>query len=168
VLLVFDKFKDTLSSRALTSLVSEALLSNFPGIQVRPLPISDGGDGFVDCMHTTLKSNGSVTRKIIEVWDPLREHKCQAEYLVQGDTAYMEVANSAGLQLVQKERRDPGEATSVGAGEVIRRCYFEEGVKRIVIGSGGSAFVDGGIFAMTQGLGGFKVMSNEGTEIDML
>jgi glycerate kinase len=31
---------------------------------------------------------------------------------------------------------------------MIRRCYEEERVKRIVIGSGGSAFVDGGLGAV--------------------
>jgi glycerate kinase len=38
----------------------------------------------------------------------------------------------------------------------MRHCYEHEGVRRMVIGSGGSAFVDGGLGAMI-GLGLFKL-----------
>ena len=81
-LLVFDKFKDTLSSRALTSIVSNCLQQNFPSTKVIQLPISDGGDGFVDCMHSILPE-GKV--KEVEVLNPLRDenssHKT-AEYMI--------------------------------------------------------------------------------------
>ncbi len=52
ILLVFDKFKDTLNSRTLSKLVSTSLVSNFPEkVTTTELPISDGGEGFVDCMQ---------------------------------------------------------------------------------------------------------------------
>ena len=52
-------------------------------------------------------------------------------------------------------------ASSVGTGQVIRECWEREGIKRIVMGSGGSAFVDGGIGAM-QALDVFKFMDRHG------
>jgi glycerate kinase len=36
-----------------------------------------------------------------------------------------------------------------------------------VIGSGGSAYCDGGLYAMTQGLGVFKAIGKDGSEINM-
>jgi glycerate kinase len=35
------------------------------------------------------------------------------------------------------------------------------------VGSGGSAYVDGGIFAMVQGFGGFRAFRKNGEEIEM-
>ena len=36
-----------------------------------------------------------------------------------------------------------------------------------MIGSGGSAYCDGGLYAMTQGLGVFKAIGKDGCEINM-
>jgi glycerate kinase len=53
VLLIFDKFKDTLSSEKVCKVVASALERE--GVEIKSVPISDGGDGFVDCMHHVLK-----------------------------------------------------------------------------------------------------------------
>jgi glycerate kinase len=109
VLLVFDKFKDTLSSAKVCEIVAGAL----PGVEVRSVPISDGGDGFVDCMHHVL--GGKAEKREVPVTDPLgREAK--AQYLVDKGTAYVEVANSAGLQMLRVQERDPAFASSVVSG----------------------------------------------------
>lgn len=108
----------------------------------------------------------------LKVRDPLMQSYKQTEYLIVEDetsgekTAYVEVANSAGLQMVKKEDRDPNIACSIGIGELIRHCYEKERVKRVVVGSGGSAFVDGGFWCMTSGLKAFKAFMKEGEEIN--
>jgi glycerate kinase len=56
--------------------------------------------------------------------------------------------------------------TFKGTGEVIRQCYEVEKVRRIVVGSGGSAYVDGGFWSMTSGLGVFKAFDSHGNQID--
>jgi glycerate 2-kinase len=48
---------------------------------------------------------------------------------------------------------------------VIRECYEKHGVKRVVVGSGGSAFVDGGFWCMTSGLGVFRAYDKAEREI---
>jgi len=53
VLLIFDKFKDTLSSEKVCKVVASALERE--GVEIKSVPISDGGDDFVDCMHHVLK-----------------------------------------------------------------------------------------------------------------
>ncbi len=49
---------------------------------------------------------------------------------------------------------------------MLRGC-IEKGAKKIVIGSGGSAYCDGGIYAMTQGLSGFRAYGKDGQEVLM-
>jgi glycerate kinase len=61
-----------------------------------------------------IDSKSSVLRKETTILDPLlREIK--AEYLVdyESSTAYIEVANSSGLQLLAKEERNPFIASSI-------------------------------------------------------
>ena len=48
---------------------------------------------------------------------------------------------------------------------MIRECYEKHGVKRVVVGSGGSAFVDGGFWCMTSGLGVFRAYDKAEREI---
>jgi len=108
VLLVFDKFKDTLSSAKVCEIVSAALHSE--GVEVRAVPISDGGDGFVDCMHHIL--GGAVEKGELVVSDPLGR-EARTHYLAGKGTAYVEVANSAGLQMLKIEERNPAYASSV-------------------------------------------------------
>ena len=79
VLLVFDKFKDTLSSSKVCIVVASALARE--GVDIKSVPISDGGDGFVDCMHHILKGKGAVEKKEVEIQDPLGQ-EAKAAYLI--------------------------------------------------------------------------------------
>lgn len=56
----------------------------------------------------------TVQKKTLVVDDPLMR-KGEATYLLdeENHTAYVEVANSAGLQMLQKEERNPFIATSI-------------------------------------------------------
>ena len=118
VLLVFDKFKDTLASSEICSIVAAKLHEHFADTtQITAIPISDGGDGFIDCMHQILSQQTgprSLQRKTIPILDPL-QRPVQSSYLLdrEASTAYIEVANSAGLQMLKREERDPFKATSI-------------------------------------------------------
>lgn len=74
ILLVFDKFKDTLSARQISHIVTESLTKHLPSVTVRQVPISDGGDGFIDCMQDILLQdpNPKIRREQMQVWDPRR------------------------------------------------------------------------------------------------
>lgn len=60
-----------------------------------------------------------------------------------GVTAYIEVAEAAGLHLVPAEKRDAKAATSYGVGEIIAAA-LDEGATRLVVGLGGTCTTDGG------------------------
>jgi len=61
------------------------------------------------------------------------------------------MATTSGLELVPKEKRDPYHTTTRGLGEIILDAY-QDGYKKILLGIGGSATVDGGLGAL-QALG---------------
>jgi glycerate kinase len=76
----------------------------------------------------------------------------------------MEMAAAAGLPLVEG-RRDPLHATTRGVGELLRRAE-ELGVRRVLLGLGGSCTNDCGI-GMAAALG-FRFMDASGREVEPL
>jgi len=77
--------------------------------EIECVPLSDGGDGFQDCMFRALPD---ATQVKVTVTGPLGE-SIEAEYCLHSSTAtaYIEVANASGLKLVKPEDRDPYKAT---------------------------------------------------------
>ncbi len=64
--------------------------------------------------------------------------------LGDGTTAVIEMAAASGLHWLKPEQYDPMKTTTFGTGELIMAAAME-GAKRIILGIGGSATVDGGI-----------------------
>jgi glycerate kinase len=67
--------------------------------------------------------------------------------LGDGKTTVIEMAAASGLPLVRQDLRNPMNTTTLGTGQLIREG-LDRGIRRFVIGIGGSATVDGGIGAM--------------------
>ena len=57
------------------------------------------------------------------------------------------MADVSGLKLLQQKELDPLHATSFGCGELIRAA-LDKGAKKIILGVGGSATIDGGCGAL--------------------
>jgi glycerate kinase len=68
--------------------------------------------------------------------------------LIHNQTAYLEVATLAGLQLV-KTKGDIFEVSSYAVGQAIKMCNSDHNIKHFVIGCGGSAFSDAGYGCMS-------------------
>lgn len=116
------------------------LQEQYPDADIVCLPMSDGGEGMVDCIAE------SVGAKIVkvEVHDPLMQ-TIDASYAISpdGETAYMEMAAASGLTLVPTDKRNPMVTTTYGVGEMLLDAV-RRGCKKIVMGIGGSATCDGG------------------------
>jgi glycerate 2-kinase len=109
------------------------------GAEAVELPVADGGEGTADALDAAL---GGEWRDA-EVSDPLGR-PVRAPYLVLEDgTAVVEAAAAIGLPLVAESERDPLRASSRGLGELIAAALREE-PRRLLVGLGGSATVDGG------------------------
>ena len=111
------------------------------------VPLADGGEGTVDAVQ---RARGGTLR-YARVRDPLGR-PIEAAYLLLDDgTAVVEMAAASGLPLLAAQERDPLRASTHGTGDLIAAA-LDAGARRLVIGVGGSATVDGGA-GMAEALG---------------
>jgi glycerate kinase len=104
------------------------------------MPLADGGDG---TLITLLDGLGGEEIAVPTV-DPLgRPIAATFGRLHDGATAVVELARASGNELLTRAERNPLIATTRGTGDLIRAAV-ERGCRRILVGMGGSATVDGG------------------------
>jgi glycerate 2-kinase len=138
VLVAPDSFGGTLSAVEAAAAIAAGWRDVVPHDEIDVLPMSDGGPGFVDVLAASL--DGRLVAVTVD--DPLRR-PVAAHFLVAGETAYVESAQACGLHLLAPDERDPSRTTTHGAGQLLHAA-IEAGVRRIVVGLGGSATNDGG------------------------
>jgi glycerate kinase len=148
ILVAPDSFKGSLTAIAAANAIERGVARALPDARVECCPLSDGGEGFASVV---LGAKAGVVR-VANVKGPLGV-PVRAEWAILGDgeTAVIESAAAIGLTLIPRERRAPAETTTAGVGELIREA-LAVGAKRIVVGLGGSATIDGGA-GMAQSLG---------------
>lgn len=140
-----DSFKGSLSALEICDILERVAARHFPGAKTLCVPVADGGEGTVDAL---LRAMGG-TRECAQVTGPLFEPEtAQWGLLPDGVTAVMEMAQASGLPYVPEPARDPRRTTTLGTGEMIAAA-LRRGVRRILIGIGGSATNDGGIGMLT-------------------
>lgn len=133
-----DSFKGTLSSAEICSIFQNQIQKFFPECEVIQLPVADGGEGTVDCFLQAMEGGQKIIASTTGPWgEPV-----QTGYAMFADTAVIELASAAGLPMVG-DRKDPARTTTYGVGTLIRDAVLH-GVKRIVLGLGGSCTNDGG------------------------
>ncbi|RKP47340.1 glycerate kinase [Cohnella endophytica] len=160
VLIAPDSFKGSLSASEAAEAMARGVSKAVPGANVTLVPVADGGEGTVEAF---LRAVGGVRREA-KVTGPLGE-PVDAFYgiVAEGTTAVIEMAAASGLPLIPANRRNPLLATSFGTGELIRHA-LNSGCRKIILGLGGSATVDGGM-GLIQALGA-RVMDASGQEIE--
>jgi len=143
-----DSFKGSLPASDVALAMERGVRLVFPTADVRSVPIADGGEGTVAAL---VAATGGTLRQT-RVSGPLHQ-PVLAQWGILGDgaTAVIEMAAASGLTLVAPEQRDPCLTTTFGTGELIRAA-LDCGLRRIIIGLGGSATNDGGA-GMARALG---------------
>ena len=139
VIVAIDSFKGCLTSAEANQAASEGIIDKMPEAQIVQVPVSDGGEGFMEAFQAAM--GGSIVE--VNVKDPLMR-TIVAQYLLQGDTAVIEIAKASGLTLLSPEERNPMVATSYGTGQLVVDAV-RKGCKHIIVGLGGSATSDCGI-----------------------
>jgi len=144
VLIAPDKFKGSLSARAVADHVAAGMRSVRPELEIVTAPIADGGDGTVDVVvaagfHLVTAQVSGPTGAAL-----------QSGFAVRDGCAVVELAAASGLALLPAGF-DPLHATSRGTGELIAAA-LDHGCTEIVLGVGGSACTDGGA-GLLQALG---------------
>lgn len=158
VVLAPDSFKGSLSAQEVALALQEGIRRVWPDIETVMLPVSDGGEGFLENMKVA--SQGEMVE--LEASDPLGR-RIKTGYLLmhEGQTALIEMARVSGLTLIDEQERNPLYTSTYGTGELIRDA-LDRGVRELVIGIGGSATNDGGLgMAMALGVRFFDSAGKE-------
>lgn len=163
-----DAYKGSLSAIEVGSIIRSALLAEIPDAQVDVVPMADGGEGTVDAllastggnrihltatgpMGTPIATSYGVFSDVRQSGTPPTAKTAPGSASGAAVTAVIETAAVAGLTLVPPEKRNPLYLTTYGLGECIRHA-LDRGIRRLIIGLGGSATNDGGL-GMLQALG---------------
>jgi glycerate kinase len=141
VVLAPDSFKGSLSSVEVTRALAEGWSRARPGDDLIPAPLADGGEGTL----AAIAEAGGWEWRECPAHDPLGR-PLTARWLISSDgtRAAVELAEASGLsRLPDGEPRSPLSATTEGTGEIIK-AVLDAGVRRVLMGVGGSATTDGG------------------------
>ena len=143
-----DSFKGSVSALGVAEAMERGIHAVFPGAQVLKVPIADGGEGTVEALVAA--TGGKLMHSAVQgpLGAPVRAH-----WGISGDgtTAFLEMASASGLPLIPREQRDPCITSTYGTGQLLKAA-LDAGLRRIVIGIGGSATNDGGT-GMARALG---------------
>ncbi len=136
IAIIVDSFKGTMTSTEISSIIHKYLAEK--GHDAVTIPISDGGEGLVE----TIKAHFLCSGIVVSTEGPFGE-KISSEYVIVDDCAYIEMSSAAGITLVKRENLNPLIASTYGVGTIIKDA-IKKGVKKIVLGIGGSCTNDGG------------------------
>lgn len=149
-----DSFKGSMSAERAAAAIAEGVARARPEAEAVLRPVADGGEGTV---AAALRAGWSARTARVSGPDG---RPVDAELAVQGATAVLELATVAGPGML--DRPAPLTASTHGVGELVRHA-LDAGVRRIVLGIGGSATTDGGA-GMLQALG-LRLLDASGAEV---
>lgn len=156
ILLAFDSFKGSLTSREVADAFEEGVRSVLPDCVVKKVCLADGGEGTAEALVGTLGGKWIE----VEVSDPLmRPIRACYGVVDDGRTAIIEMASASGLTLLTEEERNPLKTSTYGTGQLIADA-LKRGCRKLLIGIGGSATNDTGT-GMLSALG-FRFLDAEG------
>ncbi|MCP9763783.1 glycerate kinase [Lacihabitans soyangensis] len=139
ILIAPDSFKDSLSAAKVAESLARGIKSTFPEAEITLLPLADGGEGTLEAIKGDLEYVKCMAS------DPLFR-KIESKYLwdEKTKTAFVEMAQISGLELVTENERNPLKTTTLGTGELIANALKRK-AKKVILFVGGSATNDGGI-----------------------
>lgn len=148
IIIAPNSFKGSLDAFKVAKSIESGLKKSTLDVDCELFPIADGGDHTLEVFGSWL---GGTMHKA-EVCDPFGK-SISADWLMLDDakTAVIEMAKASGIILIPEEKLDPLKSSSFGTGQLIKSA-IEKGAKKIILGLGGSATVDGGL-GILQGLG---------------
>lgn len=139
ILTISDSFKGTLSSNEIGRTISDFYIDK--GHHATYLPISDGGEGFLDVIEYITK----IEKKTLTVKDAYL-NPTSASYIIdeKNHIAYIELAEASGIAKLDKTKLKAPFATTYGLGELLKYVIQNYKLKKVVMGIGGSGTSDVG------------------------
>jgi len=159
IVLAPDSFKESMTAKEACIAMEKGIKKANSNISCIHVPMADGGEGTMQSLIDA--TEGTVYS--LKVIGPLgNEVEAQFGILGQGEIGILEMASASGIQLVPTKQRNPLVTTTYGTGQLIKAC-LDQGIKKIIIGIGGSATNDGGA-GVIQALGG-RLLDEAGNEL---
>lgn len=132
-------FKHSLSADAAARAIALGVRRSGLGAELVTLPIADGGNGTL----AAFLAAGHGKRFSATVDDPLGRPVLAEFGLLDDGTAVIEMALASGLELLKPGELNPLATSTYGTGQLMQAA-LDAGAKRMIVGMGGSATVDGG------------------------
>ncbi len=152
-------FKGALSAAAAARALAAGLQLATTGIEIRVVPVADGGEGTLDALVAAREGRRRATR----VADPLGRPIDAAIGELPGHTCVIELAQASGFERLTPDERDPERTSTYGTGQQLRMA-LDLGAERLIIGLGGSATNDGAM-GLARALG-IRFLDADGRSLD--
>ncbi|MFZ4832592.1 glycerate kinase [Rouxiella sp. Mn2063] len=135
-----DSFKESMTAKQVCQAMEAGLKILFPEAEFIHVPMADGGEGTMQSLIDA--TGGEIYSKTVS--GPVGQNvAAQFGIIHSQQTAVIEMASASGIQYTNQHTKNPLEATTYGTGELIK-ASLDKGVKKIILGIGGSATNDGG------------------------
>jgi len=144
VVVAADSFKGSLSAPEACAALGRGLARAIPALDLRLRPMADGGEGTLDAILAAI--GDAAQRKIVDVRGAGGAPVAAAYGLVPhpvGLTAVVEVAQVVGITDATAMATAIGGRSTRGVGDLLV-ALLDMGVRRFMIGLGGSSTNDGG------------------------
>lgn len=138
-----DSFKGSLTAEEVAAAMAAGLADADLGIEVRELPLADGGEGTAGVLLAALGGEWVEAPAHDPVGRPIT-----ATYARLADgRAAIDAAAASGLTLLSAHELDPLGASTRGTGELVSHA-LRAGASEVLVAAGGSATTDGGTGAV--------------------
>src|SRR5271166_1443737 len=158
VVIAPDSFKGSISAPQATAAIAAGLRRVWDDADLRLVPLADGGEGTLDAV---LSAGGQ--RLSARVSGAAGAPVDAAYGLIADNTAVIETAQVVGLTDASAVAQAVEHRSTQGVGELMRRL-LDLGIRRIMIGLGGSSTNDGGA-GLLVGLG-LKLVAADGRTVE--
>ena len=142
-----DSYKGALRAPQVADAIASGWCSVRQQDEIFSLPMSDGGEGICETLVNAM--NGAFQH--LETVDAMMRSR-RGRVGICKEFAVLESAEANGIELLARNELNPMRATSYGVGLLLRQLLVQNKCRKIIIGIGGSATVDGGA-GMLQALG---------------
>jgi glycerate kinase len=136
-----NSFKGSLDARAVAAAIARGLARVWPAAEIRACPMADGGEGTLDAVMS--RGGDRLVRKVAGAGGRARNAAYGIVETPEGRTAVIEAAEVVGITDPDGMNTPVGGRATQGIGEMIR-ALLDLGIRRFMIGLGGSSTNDGG------------------------
>lgn len=152
-----DSFKESMTAAEAAAAMAAGVREVHPDAECVEVPMSDGGEGFAQAVAL------SWDAEWVEISAPdALGRTVRAGYGLAGHRAVMDMASTAGLELIPEPERDVASSTTAGLGVMIQDALARRATE-ILIGIGGSATNDAGAGMLRQL--GLRLLDATGAEL---